>query len=139
MENQVENNNDQTQNLEEEKSNLINIPFDQSTIYYYNAAKDNFHCKNFKKALLNIIIYIKLVPNNPKAFILKGKIYMNLNQYENGLNSFLRSVKLGENSIEVLYGIGRAYKELFQFENSLKYYNKALKLEPTAKSHFLFS
>jgi len=64
---------------------------------------------------------------------------MNLNQYENGLNSFLRSEKLGENRIEVLYGIGRAYKELYQFEDSLKYYNKDLKLEHTGKSHFLLA
>ena len=138
MENETDTNTNPPEEIEE-TSNLTHIPFDQSTIYYYNASKDNYHSKNFKKALLNIIIYIKLVPNNPKAFLLKGKIYMNLNQYQNGLNSFLRSIKLGENSIDVLYGMGRAYKELYMFEDSLKYYNQALKLEPTAKSHKLMA
>ena len=138
MENINESANNENQN-NEERSNLIHIPFDQSTIYYYNASKDNYHSKNFKKALINIIIYIELVPNNPKAYLLKGKIYINLNQFQNSLNSFQRSIKLGENSIEVLYGLARAYKEMFQFEEALKYYNKALKLEPTAKSHFLLA
>ena len=49
MENQVENDNNEDQNSEEEKNNLINIHFDQSTIYYYNASKDNFHFKILKK------------------------------------------------------------------------------------------
>ena len=134
--NQPENNENQNN---EETSNLTHIPFDQSTIYYYNTSKDNYHSKNFKKALINIIIYIKLVPNNPKAYVLKGKIYINLNQFENSLNSFSRSIKLGENSIEVLYGLARAYKEMYKFDQALKYYNKALKLEPTAKSHYLLA
>ena len=126
-------------NLDKEYSNLSQIPLNESTIYYYNASKDNYKSKHFNKALMNILIYIKLVPNNPKAYILKGKIYMNLNKYENGLNSFLRGIKLGEKSIEILYGVARAYKELYQFDDALKYYNKALEMEPTAKSHYLLA
>ena len=87
MENETDTNTNPPEEIEE-TSNLTHIPFDQSTIYYYNASKDNYHSKNFKKALLNIIIYIKLVPNNPKAFLLKGKIYMNLNQYQNVISFY---------------------------------------------------
>ena len=141
MENQEPNVNniEQTEQNNEIQSNLSVIPIGQSTIYYYNTARDNYHAKHFNKALINIIIYIKLVPNNPKAFILKGKIYMNLNKFEQSLESFLRSKKLGEQSIEILYGLGRCYKELFQFEEALNYYKKALQLEPNAKSHFLLA
>ena len=123
----------------DEYSNLSQIPLNESTIYYYNSSKDNYKAKHFNKALMNILIYIKLVPNNPKAYILKGKIYMNLNKYENGLNSFLRCIKLGEKSIEILYGVARAYKELYQFDKALSYYNKALETEPNAKSHYLLA
>ena len=48
MENNQEettNNNEETNS--EEKSNLLNIPIDQSTIYYFNTAKDNYHSKHF--------------------------------------------------------------------------------------------
>lgn len=71
--NQEETNNNNEDNNNEEKSNLLDIPIDQSTIYYFNTSKDNYHSKHFNKALINIIIYIKLVPNNPKAYVLKGK------------------------------------------------------------------
>ncbi len=136
MENQEETNNNQNN---EEHSNLSQIPLNEATIYYYNTSKDNYKAKHFNKALINILIYMKLVPNNPKAYILKGKIYMNLNKYENGLKSFLRGIKLGEKSIEIYYGVARAYKELYIFDDALKYYNKALEMEPTAKSHYLLA
>ena len=95
-EEQIEENNENNQE-NEPTSNLSQMNFSKPTIYYYNTSKDNYHAKHFNKALVNIIIYIKLVPNNPKAYILKGKIYLNLNQFEKSLLSFLRSEKLGEN------------------------------------------
>ena len=140
--NEAQNNNNNNDDQNQENiavSNLSKILLCQSTISYYNASKDNYHSKLYKKALLNIQIYIKLVHNNPKAFTLKGKIYLNLKEFEKSLNCFLRCVKLGENTIEILYGIARSYKELYKFDESLKYYTKALELDPSAKSYYLFA
>ena len=131
--------NNQEENNQQITSNLSIIPLGQKTISYYNSSKDNYHSKQYKKALINILIYIKLVPNNPKAYLLKGKIYMNLNEFEKSLNSFLKSHKLGETGIEILYGIARAYKELYKFDEALKYYNKALEMDPSAKSYYLYA
>ena len=117
MDNQEEYNNNSNED-NDKYSNLSQIPLNESTIYYYNTSRDNYKSKHFNKALMNILIYMKLVPNNPKAYILKGKIYMNLNKYENGLNSFLRGIKLGEKSIEIIYGVARAYKELYIFDKA---------------------
>ena len=138
--NENNNNNDDNQNGQNGQiSNLTNISFNQSTISYYNASKDNYHSKCYKKALINIHIYIQLVPNNPKAYVLKGKIYLNLKEFQKSLNCFLRCIKLGEKTLEILYGIARCYKELYQFDDALKYYNKALELDPSAKSYYLFA
>ena len=136
MENNEEQMEDNNENIaeNENKSNLNTINFGKPTIYYYNTSRDNYHSKHFNKALINIILYIKLVPNNPKAYILKGKIYLNLNQFEKSLTAFLRSEKLGEKSIDLLYGLARSYKQLHQFDQALKYYKEALAIEPNAKS-----
>jgi len=137
-EEQIEENTENNQE-NEPTSNLSQINFSKPTIYYYNTSKDNYHAKHFNKALVNIIIYIKLAPNNPKAYILKGKIYLNLNQFEKSLLSFLRSEKLGENSIDLLYGLARSYKQLHQYDLALKYYKEALAKEPNEKSYYLLA
>ena len=141
MENNEEQIEDNNENIaeNENKSNLNTINFGKPTIYYYNTSRDNYHSKHFNKALINIILYIKLVPNNPKAYILKGKIYLNLNQFEKSLTAFLRSEKLGEKSIDLLYGLARSYKQLHQFDQALKYYKEALAIEPNAKSYYLLA
>jgi len=56
MENQEPNVNniEQTEQNNEVQSNLSVIPIGQSTIYYYNTARDNYHAKHFNKALINI-------------------------------------------------------------------------------------
>lgn len=56
--NNNENNNNNDDNQNGQISNLTNIPLFQTTISYYNASKDNYHSKCYKKALLNIHIYI---------------------------------------------------------------------------------
>ena len=121
--NEIEQDNEPNpQNEEDTNSNLSNIYLDKPTIYYFNTSKDNYHSKHYNKALINIILYIKLVPNNPKAFILKGKIYLSLNQFEKSLISFLRSEKLGDKSLDLLYGLARSYKQLYKYDLALKYY-----------------
>ena len=119
-------NNSNNSNNEETNNNKPSINISKPSIYYYNTSKDLYHAKHLNKALVNILLYIKLVPNNSKAFLLKGKIYLNLNQPEKSLMSFLRSEKLGEKNIELLYGIACCYKKLHQFDSALKYYKDAL-------------
>ena len=135
---QIETNNEINEQNQND-SNLNQIYFGKPSIYYYNTSNDNYHSKHYNKALINIILYIKLVPNNPKAFILKGKIYLNLNQYEKSLKSFLRSEKLGEKSLDLLYGLARSYKQLHQYDFALKYYKEALSLDPSAKSYYFLA
>ena len=138
---EVNNENNQPNENENENtnSNISQTFLGKPTIYYYNLSKDNYHSKHYKKALINIILYIKLVPNNAKAYILKGKIYLNLNQFENSLSSFLRGQKLGEKSLDLLYGLARSYKQLYQYDSALKYYKEALALDPSAKSYYLLA
>ena len=112
---ETENNNEIEQN-NEINNNLTKTNIFQPSIYYYNTSNDYYHSKKYNKALINITIYIKLVPNNQKAYLLKGKIYLNLSQYENSLKAFLRSKHLGENSLELLYGLARSYKQLHQYD-----------------------
>ena len=131
--------NENNSNNEDINNNISQINLPKPTIYYYNTSIDNYHSKHLNKALINILLYIKLVPNNPKAFLLKGKIYLNLNQPEQSLASFLRSEKLGEKNIELLYGIACCYKKLHQFDSALNYYKEALSLEPNSKSYYLLA
>ena len=138
-ENNSENNENNIENNDNQEDNSTPITVSNPTIYYYNTSKDYYHSKKFKKALTNILIYIQLVPNNSKAYILKGKIYLNLNEFNKSLASFLRSLKLGEKSIDLIYGLARSYKQLHQYDLALKYYKEAILLEPSAKSYVLLA
>ena len=136
------NNNNENDNINtnNEVNNIDQQPIysEKSSIYFYNCANDYYNAEQYKKSLPYIIIYIKLIPNNPKALSLKGKIYSKLNMFQEALNNFKKSIKLGDdNNLENIYGCAKAYKELNLFENSLYYYKKALSLDKSAKSYYL--
>ena len=139
IETNTEPNQENETQVENTTSNISHIYLDKPTIYYFNTSKDNYHSKHYNKALINIILYIKLIPNNAKAYILKGKIYLNLNQFKKSLTSFLRAEKLGEKSLDLLYGLARSYKQLHDYDFALKYYKEALALDPSAKSYYLLA
>ena len=133
-------NNENANNINENNNSdpIINIS-QKSSIYYYNIAKDYYDSEQFRKSLICIAIYSKLVPNNPKALSLKGKIYIKLKMYQESLNNFLKSIKLGDDdNLENIYGCAKAYKELNQFNDALFFYKKALNIEKNAKSYYLY-
>ena len=143
--NNIENiNNINIVNLNNNSENNNNIDLklfsNKSTIYYYNCARDYYESGQFKNGLIYIMIYIKLIPNNPKAFCLKAKIYSKLKMYQESLNNFKKSIKLGdEDNLENIYGCAKAYKELNQYNNALIFYKKALKIEKNSKSYYLLA
>ena len=135
----INNNINNINNINEEQNNIdLTIYSNKPSIYYYNCAKDYYDSEKFKKSLVYIIMYIKLIPNNPKAFSLKGKIYTKLKMFPESLNNFLKSLKLGDDeNLENIYGCAKAYKELNQFDKALFFYKKALNIAKNAKSYYL--
>ena len=137
--NNINNDNNIINDNNEDQNDIdLTIYSNKPSIYYYNCAKDYYESEKYRKSLIYIMMYMKLVPNNPRAFSLKGKIYTKLKMYQESLNNFLKSLKLGDDeNLENIYGCAKAYKELNQFDNALFYYKKALNFETNAKSYYL--
>ena len=137
-ENEENNNNNEDNNNENEENNISTFSITETTIYYYNKSKDLFFENQYKKSLIYINIYIKLVPNNPKSFQLKAKILSKLEKYTESLSNFEKSIKLGDDSIENIYGCAKAYKELNQFDKAINLYKKGIEINPSPTAFFLF-
>ena len=96
-------------------------------------AKDNYLSKDYQKALLYIIKYLKLYPNNFEGLLLKSKIYSCLKNFPSSIQTFEKCLRLNSKCIEAIYGQAKCLKELRFYKEAIEKYRNIIELEPTPK------
>ena len=105
-----------------------------SEIYYLIAYSHYLGIKHFNKnSYLDIIIEyleksIDADSRNRNAYILLGKIYENIEMYEEAINLYNKALTEDMDNTSEFYGlIANVYFQENNFDEAVKYYNKALK------------
>lgn len=84
-------------------------------------------------AIQNNYELLKVYPNNVKAYINLGFIYLNTQAYGKALGSLNKAILLNPKSYLAYYNRGLLFKTLGEYQNSLKDFEKAYVLNPNFK------
>ncbi|GBC08353.1 hypothetical protein RclHR1_08060001 [Rhizophagus clarus] len=87
---------------------------------------------NYKQAYLYLDGAIDLNPKKPVAFLIRGKIYFEQNEYGKAINDLSRSItrKVKSNNVHVYIIFGNCYLFYNDYITAIKNYNIALKNDP---------
>ena len=84
---------------------------------------------DLEKAIILIDEAIKLNPNLPNGYCIKGLILKKLNKYTDSRNSLEKAIEIDNNYIDAYINLGLLNKESSNFNDAEKYYLKAIEID----------
>lgn len=89
------------------------------------------------EAIIEFNRYIKMKPNDPMAYVLRGDSYDDMGQFEEAIEDYSKSIELEPTLAWAYDRRGTAYSQLGDSEKAIKDLNKAIELYPeNAKYYF---
>lgn len=97
----------------------------------FETARQQFLSGDLPKALKTIDTSVSLAPTVTKSQVLRGRILLEMGEYEDALNAFATAIELDPGHIEANFHRGVAFERISRWEEALTQYQKAAKLDPT--------
>lgn len=83
-----------------------------------------------EEAVFEFNRYIKMKPNDPMAYVVRGDSYDDMGQFEKAIEDYSKSIELEPMLAEAYDKRGTAYAQLGDFEKAIRAFNKAIGLYP---------
>lgn len=90
-----------------------------------NLATANRNLFLFEEGLLNVKSALKFKPNYRDAWINRGNLHADLQQWQESVNCYQNAIKLDSSECEPYLSLGQSLLHAHQFETALKTYQKA--------------
>jgi tetratricopeptide (TPR) repeat protein len=103
----------------------------------WQTAERQFLSGDLDKALRTIERAIAINPRVGKSHMLKGRILMEMAQYEGATEALLTAEELDATSVETQYFLGIVAERTSRFEDALQRYTRAATLDVTNPQHIL--
>ncbi len=87
-----------------------------------------YKLNNFKKAELMIDEAIKLKPDLPNGYCIRGLILKSLNKYDESKSSLKKAIEIDENYFDAYINLGLLNKDYNRYNEAEEYYLKALEI-----------
>lgn len=97
----------------------------------FETARQQFLSGNLPKALTTIDTSISLAPTVTKSQVLRGRILLEMGEYEDALNAFASAIQLDPENIEANFHRGVAFERVSRWEDALLQYERASALDPS--------
>lgn len=89
-----------------------------------------------EEAIIEFNRYIKMRPNDPMAYIVRGDSYDDMGQFEKAINDYSKSIELEPRLVKAYDKRATAYVQLGDFERALQDYNKAIVIHPEEAQYY---
>ena len=103
----------------------------------YNRATEDLKNGNYNAVIADYSEVIRLKPNDPIGYWLRGKDYWYLDQNEKAINDYNEAIRLDPNSPGAYSDRGKAYRDLDQYDKAISDYNQAIRLKPDFAEAYL--
>ena len=100
-------------------------------LYLYEANRKSLLRFEYRDALKQYDIAIKLNPNNAEAYVLRGDAKYWTSNYESAIRDYDKAISLDPNNSEAYWGRGDAKNALGLYNQALQDYNTVLDLIPS--------
>ena len=107
---------------------LLNNPKASEPLHYLGVVY--FNRLEFCTALELINKSIKLTDNNPKFYINKGNVLLQLSKYDKAEECFKKAISLDDSLEDAYINLGILYIQTKKFQKGIKFFVSALKLNP---------
>lgn len=104
----------------------------------YNEGNDLATKGNYQAAILKYTEAIKLMPNDPINYFMRGGIYFNFKNYKQAITDFNKFIELEQNFESAYLLRGHSYFNLNNYSQAIADYNKAIKLNPSATEAYFY-
>jgi tetratricopeptide (TPR) repeat protein len=105
----------------------------KNTEALYKRGNAYFEIKDYRNAIADYDMAIKINPDSTKFYLSKGSAYIEMGEYDNAIEifNFILETKKFDRSFFLLYERrGFAYYKKGLYETALEDYNRSLKIEP---------
>ena len=99
-------------------------------LFWYEAAYYNFFMNQLQEAMEAIQTCIKINPDLPQAYNLRGSLFMQFNNIQAAYDDFNKAITLDKNDDEAYANIGNIFFIMKNFDKAYKYYQEALQHNP---------
>lgn len=89
-----------------------------------------------EEAIIEFNRYIKMKPNDPMAYVVRGDSYDDTGQFEKAINDYSKSIELEPMLAEAYDKRATAYAQLGDFERALQDYSKAIDIHPEGARYY---
>jgi tetratricopeptide (TPR) repeat protein len=120
---------------------LLEVKAPQHSFSYSNKARDEaiekMHARDFNSALVDLEKAIGSYANDPENYMLRGKCYFHLANYEQSIYDFNKVLELSPNFFAAFLWRGSAHAKLGHDDLAIKDFEQAIRLNPRlAKRYF---
>lgn len=98
--------------------------------YWFDKANESYSNKFYDTALQQIELSLDLNQTNDRAWNLKGRILIELQEYDNAVLCFNEAFELNSSYSMPLNNIGVALSNLGRNDEAIEYYDKAIQIDP---------
>jgi tetratricopeptide (TPR) repeat protein len=98
--------------------------------FYLNQVKSLTTQGKFEEAKAELSDCIRLHHNSVAAYILRGNVYLNLDQFQRALDDYNKAIELEPKNAEVFWRRGNMYDKLGENQLALQDFERAIKLNP---------
>lgn len=102
----------------------------------FETARQQFLSGDLPKALKTIDTSVSLAPTVTKSHVLRGRILLEMGEYEDALNAFATAIELDPGHVEANFHRGVAFERISRWDEALTQYEKVATLDPT-ESRFI--
>ena len=92
--------------------------------YYKNREKQK------ERTLIKVDRFLRHNPHNKKAYLLKGNIYLNEENFDKSIKYFEKALEISPNNLEGLNNLAACYVRKANYEKALELLNKVLDKDP---------
>mgnify|MGYP001437813931 CR=1 FL=1 len=97
----------------------------------FETARQQFLSGDLPKALKTIDTSVSLAPTVTKSQVLRGRILLEMGEYEDALNAFATAIELDPQHVEANFHRGVAFERISRWQDALTHYEKSATLDPT--------
>ena len=98
--------------------------------YYSNRAMASFNIKQYKDALADIDLSLKMKPNFPNAYYLRGNIKDKMGDHDGAIRDFTKEVVFNPDCFKCYYNLGNVYTEKKDYTLAIEMFAKCIAIEP---------
>lgn len=102
----------------------------------WNLAREDFDKGDYEIAAAQLSNFIKIEPNYPAAYLLRGHSFMNDKQYDAALSDFDLYISMNRRDPEGYYLRGRLRMSIDDYRGAVKDFTNGLILKPSSKGYF---